>query len=216
MTPYEFFKYVERNCRHHGVRVIKSKTAVIYPETTDTVSGYFCPYDKKIVFKFHGEPVETWMSTLVHEFSHFLQWVDNTKAWQRTKLSAMEKKMYADYEDVFAVLFDWIDHELELDPDKVEDFANRVMECELEAEKMAAELIETLYLTLNLSEYIQKANSYAYFYKYIAKKREWYPPNKAPYMVETVWKAMPENFNSIRYNKPVSNKYIRLYDFLYK
>lgn len=221
MTPREFLKYVQRHCNHNDVEFVLGPKDLQYPGNKGPVAGFFCPPQgdepATLAFAYKGVKVDDWFPVLVHEFAHMQQWLDNCPAWRAGELSTREKIFFPAYKDgdAYDIFFDWIDGKIELDPNRVEDFANRAMECELDAEKRSAELIKELYLPINLEEYIQKGNSYAYFYKYIAIKRKWYESGKAPYTVENCWRQFPKDWDTINYYRPIGNKYIRLYEQLY-
>jgi hypothetical protein len=51
-------------------------------------------------------------------------------------------------------------------------------------------------VNVDLTEYIQKANSYLYFYHVMTKTRKWYEAGKQPYNTPAIWSKMPIHFDN--------------------
>ncbi len=64
--------------------------------------------------------------------------------------------------------------------------------------------------SIDVKDYIQKANSYAMFWKMVGKSRQWYKIGKRPYELPEVYSEFPTTF-SLDYTK-LPKKYERLYE----
>lgn len=173
-----FLYYVTEKCHKYSIcfRLVPEKR-VVYKNIY--CNGYFDHFLKELVVATDKDKKE-WMFIIVHEFSHMLQWINNTTQWTEQ----IEGEKY-----IFDYLAEWIDMKIELSPSKLFDIISKCREVERTAEIIAIDLIEKFQLPIDINIYAQKANSYLFFYTIIPHIRCWY--KIAPYEIEKVWSLMP-------------------------
>ena len=145
---------------------------------------------------------------LYHEFNHMEQWHENCKAWRECKVTEN-----IGTEDL---IFLWSDKKIELSPAQLKTYIQGSVNVELDCERRTAKLVRRLAregkTTIDVREYIQKANSYVMFWHMVGKTGKWYTIGKRPYELPEVWTEFPTTF-SLDYTK-LPKKYERLYEEL--
>lgn len=128
---------------------------------------------------------KNWEYTLMHEFSHMLQWIDQCKAW-------------CDYEKAFAG-GDVVDPCLkgeQVDPKILSKQLRALLLLERDCEMRCAKILKFYrFSKTQIRRYIQAANAYTIFYLHIEKYHRWYEIGREPYNVRSVWQAFPTTFN---------------------
>ncbi len=178
----------------HGVEVILSPTETVrYGEEDFEVSGFFSDHDRLLSVAI-GLPVDTWVSTFIHETCHMDQWIDRTELW--TSISSEKDGI-----DLCTDFFDW------LSGDEIENFdslgaAHKIALLELDAEIRSIKKIERYGLTdlIPIEEYSQKANAYCYFYLWAQRNRRWYSPSTRPYMIKEIWSKAPNKLDPVKFS----------------
>jgi hypothetical protein len=115
------------------------------------------------------------LEILVHEYSHFLQWKNNKKYFNRLNKST-------------TMFFDWIDGE-EYSQKEINSACEKSIELEYDCELQAIKLIKEYKLDIDLEVYIKAANSYLLFYNIVKEKRKW-STDKSAYN-KLIMKLMP-------------------------
>lgn len=162
------------------------------------VNGYFSDETCEMAVA-AKRPLDQWLTTFVHESCHFDQWNDNARIWGQTVRGA----------DPIHMLDLWINEVIELKPIPLYQMMYAALKVELDCEKRAAQKIKKHKLPFNVAEYIQRANSYVYFYHMLAQRREWYHIGLEPYNIPEVWQAMPKTYDN-DYTK-LPTEYKKLY-----
>jgi len=126
------------------------------------VEGYYSEPDKELAVVVDKTD---WVSTLAHEFNHFLQKQNNSKKW---------KDLDFDDKNAYELFWDWIDKSIELDTNTVERVVRKIQDVEHECECNTIEMIKEYNLPVNLEEYVLSSNSYLLFFQYAKKYRVWY------------------------------------------
>lgn len=183
----DFITEVRGKTKQHGFKVRFVDDEYVYGEKDDDtphvskLTGYF-DYDEGVneIVVAIGRPLDNWVSTLAHEYAHFLQWLDRPD-------------LYAD-EDVDDRFDDWLMLKREYKSDK-ELWADLkvIRESELDAEMRTVALLRKHQLIKDIDDYIKMANAYILSYNIMAMLRKIFFP--AAYKVEAVWSQMPSNFN---------------------
>lgn len=148
-------------------------------------AGYFCDATPELVVACYRK-MDDWLPVMVHETCHRDQAVQNTKVWTRK----------IDGHDPLTFLHQWLDHVIELTPDQLRKVVDAVLQIELDCERRAARKIKRNNLPIDVTEYIQKANAYVYFYLSLEITRKWYAKNCAPFHLAHVWQEMPTHFDN--------------------
>ena len=157
-------------------------------------SGFFWE-DPPTLICATNKPLIKWVSTLVHEYGHFLQWI--------TVPSILEESG-----DSCNIFFDWLNGESGHEK-AIKKHTGITRDVEADCERIAVKTIKKFNLPIDIKQYCQQANAYVYFYNYILLTRKWYKTGKGPYEVEEVYSKMPTHLKKSYDNLP--EEYIGLY-----
>jgi hypothetical protein len=102
---------------------------------------------------------EEWFGILIHEYSHFLQWRDDTKIWNR----------FCDYDITYNHLLS--------KPQKYKKELLALMDLELDCEKRAINIIKNNNL-FDHKQYAQSANGILYKYAFLYNYHKWPDDNR--------------------------------------
>lgn len=131
------------------------------------------------------KPIKEWLGILVHEYAHFLQHKNNSKAWKAWKQN----------ENLDFYIDDWLqDKKFNPSPKQLDRIYKMTILLEHEAEQTALSLIERLQLPLDREKYTKSANCYLMFYYWSRAHRLWY--KTAPYRIPELLKKMPSKLLS--------------------
>ncbi len=185
-----------------GITTTLVKSSMVsYGETK--CNGYFADIPLPLLSVAIDKKFEDWAPVFIHESCHADQFLVQAPCWKR-KIGTMEP---------MAVLDLWLDHHVELNAKQLMNTIQGALQIELDCEKRAVEKYKINKLGIDIEEYIQKANSYVYFYNMIAENRTWYSAGKAPYSIPAIWKEMPIKF--MEHYMFVPHQYIELYQLCY-
>ncbi len=191
---------IKKECEVNGVEVILQNTKTIPYAIGDLpVSGYFIDYGNPKLAVATGKPLKEWVMVLAHESSHMEQCIEKSPYWTNSFIDGREAVEYID---------EWCAGK-EFSKEEIDDICKRAREVEWDCERRTIEKAIKYKLPVNITEEIQKANSYILFYTFIKDVRKWNAPGKAPHQIREVWSVMPTNF-SIDY-EVVPDEYKELY-----
>lgn len=156
-------------------------------EHGDSFTGEFLYEDK--VFRCAARS-HSFLSTFVHEYSHFLQY--------KTGFAKRHAKKFANIER----LWDWLSGD-EFSAIKVNKFIEDAIFVELDCDKRAVELILEYNLPIDMEQYIKESNAYIWFYHYVKKYRSW--AKKSAYKDKNVLKFINLNHESHYFYKKIEN-----------
>ena len=132
------------------------------------VSGYFLERIKNkpgILEVASGKCIGDWLPILVHESCHMDQWDEKTDV----------VKMFDSVDSI--ILDNWIEGK-DYSEKTINKVVNAYIEIELDCEKRSVLKIKKYKLPIDINNYIQKANSYIFFYTYLKSSRKWeFNPN---------------------------------------
>lgn len=195
-----FVKNEVSRLKKSGVKIeLVSRPTVKYGNTE--CNGYFNDVPTPYLTVGIDKKFNEWFSVFVHETCHADQFLEQAIVWTK-KIGNCEP---------MAILDLWLDHHIELNPKQLHATIQGALQIELDCEKRAVEKYKINNLDFNEEEYIQKANSYIYFYTMMAENRQWY--KKAPYTIPEIWKKMPIEFQPHYIFIP--HQYIKLYEACY-
>ena len=78
----EFIKHVKSECRAHGIKFRLKPTKTVRTPDNIRCVGYCEPDDLKELLVARKD--QNWLMTLVHEYAHLTQWIDQIKEWKDT------------------------------------------------------------------------------------------------------------------------------------
>jgi len=170
-----FVKYVRSECKAHGIKFRLKPTKTIRTPDNIRCAGYCEPDDLKELIVAKND--QNWLMTLVHEYGHLTQWIDQCKEWQ----------------DSYEIdnLDDWLNGK---DVPNAERVLAVTRDLELDNEKRSVKLIKKWNLPIDTKIYTQKANAYICFYNYLYYTRRWCHSDNSPARNPKVWKKMPTTF----------------------
>ena len=155
-----------------GIKVKFLSQSVVYNGSKAGVAGYFT--EKELAVCTQGHDVASLMMQFVHESCHMDQYIDDKELWNQCDSG------YTKY-------FRWLNKEIELSKEKIEQYTNDVITLELDCERRSVEKIKRFNLPINIKNYIRAANTYLFSILYASHKRTWY--KDLPSTVSVVTKA---------------------------
>jgi hypothetical protein len=168
-----------------GITVEFSPTPTVKYANTEC-NGYFVDEPKAFLTVATGKDINEWFPVFVHESCHADQYLQKAPCWN-TKIGGYEP---------MAILDLWLDHNVELNPEQLNRTIQSALLIELDCEQRVVAKYEKYSMPFDKDEYIQKANSYVYFYLVMMHTRKWYAPGCAPYSLLEVWSNMPKEFQT--------------------
>lgn len=155
---------ISRRAWAFGVSVLLSPRENVATDDGMPCSGYFDAEGQPILAVAMGAPEDKWLGTLLHEYSHVTQWVENAPVWRAD--NKRDK------------LWDWINGKAVKD---VRAICEAARENEADCERRTVRLIHELQAPVDLDRYARAANAYVHFYNVIIDKRRWYSAGHGPY-----------------------------------
>lgn len=195
MSPKKFLELVKKDCKEHGVRLHLSKGRYVVMDGT-RCSGYFTSDEPPTLAVAMGREFSEWFPTLVHEYCHMQQWLEDTKIWRNAN----------DNMD----LWDWLAGKKDLPSRTAKKLCMRALDCELDCERRAVAMIKKYKFPLEIVPYCKQANAYAYFYHLVYKHRRWYEVGKEPYNNPVLVDSMPGHLRGD--HRTISERRVRLFE----
>lgn len=179
MTRTErFLNNVQEHLKEYDMKLIYGRGSLVNLGSGARTVGYFDDYEKLIRI---GRKHEEWLDTLVHEYCHFLQWLDNSEvSWQTDSRACRIVDDYL-FENKRSQELAWA--------------FRRVRDYERDCEIRAVKMIRKWKLPISEKTYIRKANMYIYSYFIMEALGEWEPFIQSPYTTSAVSK-MPDTFRA--------------------
>jgi hypothetical protein len=169
----QFVKFVRNHIKQYGGKLILGRGANV------NCNGIMCPGffdDKSLIIKI-GKNDPAFLSTLVHEYCHFLQYLNNIKVYQKS-------------DEASEIVESWLlGKNYDSQILKRAFFLVRAME--RDCEKRAVKLIKEYNLPINIKIYAKHANCYIYTHFLMEKTRKYWMYKKSPYKSRIVMKLMP-------------------------
>ncbi len=179
-TNDRFVRYVRNHLKEYGFKLYLGKGKEVNSKEGWRSSGFFC-LESRVIAVGTGAP--QFIETLVHEYAHFLQWLDSTNSLLEREDTAA--RHVSDYLH---------GNKGKLNLTLRKSF-QKVMEFERDAEMRAVKCIVTHKLNIPIEMYIKRANLYIYsHYLYmLLRKYSWKKnPNKSCKVIA----EMPNNFRT--------------------
>lgn len=164
-------------CLNNGIKFNLSPTKKVFLDEKDLGCSGFFDSNLKILSVATGHPIKFWFSTLLHEYNHLLQYIENPKKFDGGGID----------------LWKWISGDIKATKKEARLAINYSRDMELDCEKRTVKLIKSLpELDMDIDEYIMSGNAYLYFYSIVYKYRKW--SIKPPYKIKEIVELMPNKF----------------------
>jgi len=177
-----FIDFVKQECKRVGIKcILKNVKSVKLSEGSNArCSGYFDSENKELVVSMKRPDS---LAILVHEYCHLTQWEEQIPLWKKADVSLTK-------------IDEWLcGKEIR----NIKKHLAIARDLELDNEKRSVKMIRKWKLSINIKDYIQKANSYIHFYNYIYYTRKWSKPRNTPYTNKQIQAIMSDRFN-MRYD----------------
>lgn len=180
---HQFVRFVKNHLADYGMKLVIGRGKTV---NTDgfRCSGFFNE-DLKVI-KVAGK-AENFLAILVHEYCHFLQYLNNSKIY--------EKSHRAGY-----VVDNWLKGK-NFDTKLVKRSFFLVRAMERDCEKRAVKVIKKFKLKIDEKLYTKKAHCYIYSHFLMERKRKFDSYIKNPYKSQTVLKIMPSTMATLSHKK---------------
>ena len=177
-----FIDFLKQECKRVGIKcILKNVKSVKLSEGSNArCSGYFDSENKELVVSMKRPDS---LAILVHEYCHLTQWEEQIPLWKKADVSLTK-------------IDEWLcGKEIR----NIKKHLAIARDLELDNEKRSVKMIRKWKLSINIKDYIQKANSYIHFYNYIYYTRKWSKPRNTPYTNKQIQAIMSDRFN-MRYD----------------
>jgi hypothetical protein len=163
--PGDFLDFVKETCARNGIKlkIGRGKSVVMKPFGF-RVLGYF-DEGGSILACASGGSAQDFLSTLVHEFAHVLQWIEGDKTYK-----FCDHRKYGSVQNAVCM---WINNEITLNNKILIRYTQKMIDCELNAERRAVKLIKEFNLPIDLDIYKSKASAVLYSYWVSIKTKKW-------------------------------------------
>lgn len=176
----EYVRTAVADLHAHGVTVTLATDDASGFGGGGRLGGYF-DEDGPTFFVAAAVSSQVWLSTFVHEYQHFRQWLTKSPTWM-AKLGGDCCAWY---------VFDaWLQGVIELTPEQRDAAIRIILACERECELMSlAEIESHVGLGIDPEWYRRAANVYLAWYGVVRVVRRWY--DRSPYVDSTLVNLMP-------------------------
>lgn len=200
-----FIAHVKKICKERKIKFLLSKHSVVNAKESPT-SGFFDAGSRYLTVAKGKNPRQHWLSTLVHEYSHVEQEIDNDPTFfTEIKDSSAEYLL-----DMFLM------GKLKLSYKQLDLAIKKIVACEHNCEKRSVKNIDKFNLKLNKKKYIQQANAYLFYYYFVQEAKVWVPAPLAAYHQEFIVDNMPTKILSFnQYKKLYKKQYNHLFKTVY-
>ena len=170
-----FIEHVKAECKRTGIKCDLRPTKYVKISNI-RCSGYFDSDGKKLVVSMNRPDA---LGILAHEYAHLTQWEEGIPLWSAADESLGKVDKWLGGGRVYHI--------------KKHLAVSR--DLELDNERRTAKLIRKWKLSIDVSDYIKKANAYVHFYNWLFHTRKWSSPTNSPYTNVDIQKVMSTRFN---------------------
>ena len=170
-----FMDHVKSECKRVGIKCDLRPTRYVKISNIQC-SGYFDAEGKALVCSMNRPDA---LSILAHEYAHLTQWEEGIDLWDKAG-NSMEK------------IDQWLGGK------RVHNMKRHLgvsRDLELDNERRTAKLIKKWRLSIDLKDYIRKANAYIHFYNWMFHTRKWSSPTNSPYTNADIQAVMSTRFD---------------------
>ena len=170
------------NCKKHKISVEIIKNT----DVNSDCNGQFSDEPNPCLTVNISNNIDEWLHIFVHETCHKDQFLERSSVWT-AKIGDEFDSL-----DIFDL---WIERHVELKKHQLRPVLDHIIQVELDCERRAVAKIQKYNLPINITEYIQKSNSYIWYYHAAAHQRA-YTQRTTPYDNPELWSKMPVDFNN--------------------
>lgn len=179
----KFVRHVRKHLREHGCRLVMGRGREVNCGGYRT-SGYFNDGDGEIRV---GRKASLWFETLLHEYCHFLQWIEKSPVYRRSDKSN-------------AIIDNWFNGK-QYSNKVIDRSFDVVREMERDCEMRTIRLIKKHNLPVNVERYTRMANCYIYAHYFMREYRKFWPFETDLMHSPNVISQMPANFRAQSHKK---------------
>lgn len=176
-----FIAHVKAHCKELNIKCDLRPTKWVYCGPNIKCSGYFDNEGKILVVSMNCKDA---LGVLVHEYCHLTQWQDGIELWDIASDSLNKVEAWLQGKRVRNVAVH-LAHSRDL---------------ELDNERRSLRMIKKWKLSVDIEDYVRKANAYVHFYNWLYYSRSWSKPGNSPYSNKLVLSTMSSKFN-MRYDQ---------------
>ena len=155
----DYFQEISEKCKKHQVKFRVSSGCKVY-SGSGSCGGFFSDSHKELAIAINS-PLKWVVAILVHEDSHFDQWLNHQSDWHDPKVSRN-----------ITHFFDWLSKTKNI-KDPIESVKS-VISLESDCERRSIKKIKKRWSHIISPEnYAQSANAYMFSYLYMAHSRKW-------------------------------------------
>lgn len=186
-----FIEYVKAHCKELGIKCDLRPTKFVYCGNI-RCGGYFDSDSKILVVSMKHKDA---LGILAHEYCHLTQWQDGIELWDIAGHALIKVDAW-------------------LQGKRIHNIATHLAhsrDLELDNERRSVKMIKKWKLSVDVDDYIQKANAYVHFYNWMYHSRAWSKPKNSPYTNPNIIGLMSKKFN-MQYKqlpKKVYNAFVR-------
>ncbi len=174
----EFVRFVKSELSHYGMKLIFGRGVEVNIGGFRS-SGYFDEREIRVARR-----CPDWLTVLVHEYSHFLQWKHRKEEYE---------DMFINNVDSLKIINEWMDGQ-EFRPSTIKKAFIKARRMEKKCEMMALEVIRRYGLPINTEKFIRQANCHIYYYHMMEKTRKRFVKNEMFYC-RALERIIPKTFN---------------------
>ena len=169
----QFVKFVRDHLKQYGGKLIISNGKNV------NCNGIMCPgfFDDRILTIKVAKNDPGFFSTLVHEYSHFLQYINDIKIYQKS-------------DNASVIVENWLLGK-NYKPEVLKRAFFLVRAMERDCEKRAMKIIKEFNLPIDPKHYAKQANCYIYTHFLMEETRKYWMYKKSPYSSKKIMKLMP-------------------------
>ena len=175
IMDHQFVSHVKNHLAQYGMRLVIGRGRLLNCGGY-RCEGFFNDQEKMIKIARHSA---NFLETLVHEYSHFLQYINNSKIYNKSDKAIL-------------MVDEWFAGK-EFPQDKLRRSFFIIRAMERDCEKRAVKLIKKFNLQIDEKLYTKRAHCYIYSHFLMEKTRKFYAYKKSPYRSSVVLKIMPSS-----------------------
>jgi hypothetical protein len=188
----DFINFVEEELTKAGFKLELVDSDKVYVPGNETVacSGFF-DHELKLARVATKRPVDIWLGVLVHEFNHFLQFIENDPSFTNCFFNGKDASLVAD---------DWFESKITLSETEVREVFDKVKAVELDCEKRSVAMIKRWNLPVDTSHYTKMANAYVLSHNLMMTKQRFIKQISTVKEVNSLPDYFLEDYNTSEYN----------------
>lgn len=171
-----FIKHIKKHLAEYKMRLIWGQGYTVQCGGY-TSSAYFSE-DERVIRV--ARKNNLWLESLVHEYAHFLQWLDKSKIYKQS-------------DSALTYIDKWFFRE-KIQKKRLEKAFYIVREMERDCEIRACRIAKKFRLPINLHGYARRANVYIYSHWFMEQEQKFWAFRRDPMTSRYILSLMPSNF----------------------